>query len=88
LTAAALDTPTLGDVQLRQSLGSLKEILERNLRVEEGVELFCFGLLEEFDVLQLAALAAPRQVEFRDMSVGQKSALAPLNDFQELFDAP
>jgi dienelactone hydrolase len=87
LTAAALDTPTLGDVHLHQSLGSLKEILERNLRVEDGVELFCFGLLEEFDILQLAALATPRQVGFRDLTAAQKSALDPLQDFRELFEA-
>lgn len=86
LTAAALDPPNLGDVQLRQSLGSLQEILERNLRVEDGVELFCFGLLEEFDVLQLAALSAPRQVEFLEMSPRQESVLAPVGAFRKLLE--
>jgi len=87
LAAAALDAPTVGDVQLGQSLGSLHEILERNLRVEDGVELFCFGLLEEFDVLQLAALAAPRHIEFRELSPRQQTALAPLGNFQKLWEA-
>jgi len=30
--------------------------------VELSPELFCFGLLEHFDVKQLAALVAPRPV--------------------------
>jgi dienelactone hydrolase len=84
LTAAALDPPTLGDVHLHQSLGSLHEILERNLRVEEGVEFFCFGLLEEFDVLQLAALAAPRKVEFGELSPRQRDGLSPVDSFRKL----
>ena len=41
---------------------SLKQVIEKNLTVEQAPELFCFGLLERFDMPQLLALAAPRPV--------------------------
>jgi len=62
LVAAALETKAIAAVELHQSLGSLKEVLERNWSVTEAPELFCFGLLECCDIRQLTALAAPRPV--------------------------
>ena len=62
LIAAALETKAIAAVELHQTLGSLKEVLERNWPVTEAAELFCFGLLECCDIRQLAALAAPRPV--------------------------
>ena len=43
---------------------SLKEVIQQNMTVDQAAELFCFGLLEWFDIPQLAALAAPRPVQF------------------------
>jgi len=47
---------------VRQPLGSLREVIDKNLGVESQPEQFCFGLLEKFDVPQLRALVAPRPV--------------------------
>ena len=58
--AAALEEKAIGSLELRQPLGSLKEILTQNIGVDRQPELFCFGLLEQFDVPQLRALVAPR----------------------------
>lgn len=62
LVAAGLEDQAIGGVELRDPLGSLKELLEQNRSFDQMPELFCFGLLEEFDVRQLAGLIAPRRV--------------------------
>jgi hypothetical protein len=63
---------------LRQPLGSLKEVLERDWPVTEAPELFCFGLLECCDVRQLAALVAPRPLQLVEPSDRAKQELAGL----------
>jgi len=72
LVAASLEERAIDEVQLQGSLGSLKEILEANWTYAQAPELFCFGLLERFDVKQLAALVAPRPVKFL-LSIGPGS---------------
>src|SRR5438552_3373300 len=64
LVAAALEEKAIAAVELGGSLGSLKEIIEQNRDVASAPELFTFGLLEQFDVRQLAGLVAPRPVIF------------------------
>ena len=64
LVAAALDPQPIAGVELHESLSSLKEIIEHDLTAREVPEMFCFGLLEAFDIKQLVALAAPRAVTF------------------------
>lgn len=66
LVAAALEEGAIAGVELHQPLASLKDVVAQNLSVEQGPELFCFGLLEWFDMKQLIALAAPRRVEIPD----------------------
>jgi hypothetical protein len=78
LVAAGLETKAIGKVELRGSLGSLKEVIEQNRTVAEMPEIFCFGLLEAFDVKQLAALTAPRPVQFVGASERVKTELAGL----------
>ena len=78
LTAAALEPKAIGKVELHGSLGSLKEIIEQNKNVSEMPEMFCFGLLEAFDIKQLAALAGPRPVRFVAASERAKTELAGL----------
>jgi len=68
LVAAALEPKAVAAIELHGSLGSLKEAIERDWTVSQRPELFCFGLLESFDVKQLAALVAPRPVRFVDPS--------------------
>lgn len=63
LAAAAVETEAIREVKLTRSMSSLKEILRRNLGVNDAPELFCFGLLEWFDIPQLKALVAPRACE-------------------------
>jgi len=64
LVAAGLEGMAVGQLELHGSLGSLKEVIEQNWGVNQKPELFCFGLLESFDVKHLAALVAPRPVTF------------------------
>jgi hypothetical protein len=64
LVAAALEPQVVGKVTQRDAMASLKQhVIEQNRGVNEAAELFCFGLLEQFDVPQLQALVFPRHVE-------------------------
>ncbi len=65
LVATALESEAIADIEMVDGLTSFHELLERNVAVETMPELFAFGLLGEFDVPQLAALAAPRPARFR-----------------------
>ncbi len=60
--AAALEEKAIAGLELRQPLASLKDIITLNIGVDRQPELFCFGLLEQFDVPQLRALVTPRPV--------------------------
>ena len=64
LVAAALEPQAIGQVTQRDAITSLKQyVIEQNRGVSEAPDLFCFGLLEHFDVPQLHALVAPRRIE-------------------------
>jgi hypothetical protein len=92
VVAAGLEDKAIGGLDLHGSLGSLKEIIEQNRVVNEMPAVFCFGLLEAFDIKQLAALVAPRPVRFADASSRVKQEQAELKawyatlgtDFQPL----
>ena len=64
LVATALEGEAIESLELHNSLGSLKQVIERNDSVNVNPELFCFGLLHDFDIKQLAALSASRPVHF------------------------
>ncbi|MSR60587.1 MAG: hypothetical protein EXS05_23590 [Planctomycetaceae bacterium] len=66
LVAAALDEKAISVVELQGSLVSLKEVINQNRSIEQSPELFCFGLLEWFDVKQIAGLIAPRHIAAPD----------------------
>jgi dienelactone hydrolase len=78
LVAAAVEPRAVSAVRVSRTLGSLKEAIEQNLSVGEAPELFCFGLLEQFDILQLAALTAPRTLTIESASQRVRQELAPL----------
>jgi Acetyl xylan esterase (AXE1) len=78
LVAAGLDEKAIGRLELHGALGSLKEIIEKNRSVDQWPEMFCFGLLEAFDVKQLVALAAPRPVAVVQPSERARKELASL----------
>lgn len=50
-------------LELHGSLGSLREIIEKNWSVDEYPEMFCFGLLQQCDIDDLIELANPCEVD-------------------------
>ena len=78
LVAAALDPEHIGAVECRKPLGSLKQLIERGTDVSEIPELFCFGLLQDFDVAQIAALCAPRSVQMTELDEEAARAFAEI----------
>ncbi len=57
LVAAALEPTTIGQVELHDSPTSLKQVIQQNWTLRQAPELFCFGLLKEFDIEHLTAMA-------------------------------
>ncbi|MEQ1862118.1 MAG: hypothetical protein ABMA13_19545 [Chthoniobacteraceae bacterium] len=55
LIATALE-PRIGSLKQTDPLGSLHDVIRENWSVDQKPELFCFGLLESFDVPQLRRL--------------------------------
>ncbi len=82
--AAAIEPTSIGRLELHDCYGSLKEVIEQSRAVNQAPELFTFGLLAEFDVKQLAALAAPRPVQLVKASDRAKKELAGLSDWYAL----
>jgi cephalosporin-C deacetylase-like acetyl esterase len=78
LIAAALDPDVIAALELHEPLGSFKEIIEENRQVRATPELFCFGLLDGFDIPQIAALVAPRPIVLKNPSERAKKEFAPL----------
>lgn len=78
LIAAAQTSNTISAVEIHEPLGSFKEIMEENRVVAKTPELFCFGLLEHFDVADIAALVAPRPVVVKKPSDRAKKEFAKL----------
>lgn len=78
LVAAGLEPEALADVEVRDPLGSLKELIESKRDFTRTPELFCFSLLEDFDIAQLAAVAAPRKVTFTGAGERARKELAGL----------
>ncbi|RUL83891.1 alpha/beta hydrolase family protein [Tautonia sociabilis] len=62
LIASAIDPEAVGGLTLHQPMTSLKEIVEEGRPFQQSPELFCFGLLESFDLPQIEELVAPRPV--------------------------
>ncbi len=62
MVAAAIESEAIGAVEVHDPLRSLKLLIEQNRSVEQTPELFCFGLLEHFDIKDLAQMIAPRPV--------------------------
>jgi len=79
LVAAALEPKAVGAVELHKPLGSLKQVIEESWGVNQKPELFCFGLLEAFDVAHLAALVAPRPLVLVDADERAKAELGDLD---------
>jgi hypothetical protein len=83
LVAANLEEAAIDDVVLRRPLASLKELIETKREYRTAPELFCFGLLADFDIVQLAALVAPRRVTIHETTDRGKSEFAGLSKWYE-----
>ena len=64
LAAAACNERPIAGLTLHGCHKSLKDVISQGGQVNTTPEVFCFGLLEAADISDLAALAAPRKVEF------------------------
>lgn len=62
LIATALEPKAIAGLTVRNGMSSLKEVLQKDLAADKTPELFCFGLLEAFDIPQIKALAGPGRV--------------------------
>lgn len=87
LIATAIEPDAIDTAEISDGLSSFHELLEKSVAVEAMPELFAFGMLEEFDVRDLVALAAPRVVQWRESSDRLEKELAPLATWYELFGA-
>jgi dienelactone hydrolase len=61
--AGALERRAISAVKTHDALTSLKEVIEKNMAVNTAPELFCFGLLESFDIPQINAQMINAQVQ-------------------------
>jgi len=59
LVAAAVEPDAFEKIDLQDCWPSLKEFIHKKWELDDAPELGCFGLLQEFDIPQLEALAAP-----------------------------
>lgn len=87
LVAAGLEEAAIDEVVLRSPLGSLKELIESKQEYRLSPELFCFGLLEEFDVEQLAALVVPRKVSVHEPNERARKELEGLGAWYKTWGA-
>ncbi len=62
LVATALE-PAIATLHQTDALPSLHEVIRQNWSVDQKPELFCFGLLEHFDIPQLRSLAGPARLK-------------------------
>jgi hypothetical protein len=83
LVAAALEPTAVRGLVLRKPMGSLRELVDQLAEYDDSPELFCFGLLEGFDLWQIAALVAPRDVTIEEADPRATSEYAKLNEIRQ-----
>lgn len=88
LVAASLEPTAIGGVELHGCRASLKELIDENRTVDQMPEMFCFGLLERFDMKQLVALVAPRPVVFHEKGKRHTEELGDLAKWYALLGTP
>ena len=85
LAGAACEVQAIGAVHTQGSLGSLREVVENDWQVNEKPEFFCFDQIRQADIPTLAALVAPRLVNFSEPSARAAESLAPLQKVYATF---
>ena len=88
LIAAAGAPDILSAIHWQQAWGSLKEFIELNWTATDAPELCCFGLLREFDIRQLIALAAPCPVTIQAAEPKQRAQFRDLKSWYTLLGQP
>jgi len=78
LVATGLEPASIGELELREAPGTIKESIESMIPIDKAPDRFCFGLLEAFDIPQLTALVAPRRVVFVAPTPTVRAQLKPL----------
>jgi hypothetical protein len=63
LVATALEPTAIATLHQTDALPSLHEVIRQNWSVDQKPELFCFGLLEHFDVPQLQTLVGSARLK-------------------------
>src|SRR6185437_8056110 len=88
LIDADIETKAIAGLELHNCLATLKEVIEKNEPYNggNGMELFCFGLLETMDIKQMAALVAPRPVKFVNATERAKVELGALVGWYKLLE--
>jgi hypothetical protein len=66
LVAAAIDGSVIPVASLHDSMDTLKDILTNDIGANQQPEMFCFGLLKEFDIRELTALAGPERIRVNE----------------------
>jgi hypothetical protein len=72
LVATAIEPAAIHAAELEGALASLRLLIDEDKTVEQLPELFAFGLLPEFDVPEIVALAGRRSVVFRESKDPQR----------------
>ena len=78
LVAGSLREESFDAITVHGSLGTLRELIEQNMGMNQVPESLCFGLLKHFDIPQLVAMCGPDQVHFVEVSDRCHQELAPL----------
>ncbi len=63
--AAALDESAIAGLELHSPLESLKELLSESHAYTKSPELYCFGLLNAFDIWHIREMVEPRPVKVK-----------------------
>ncbi len=88
LTAAVLESETIGAVELHNPPGTLKQdVIEAGIEYSSRPEAFCFGLLEGFDVPEIAELVAPRPIVLEDAGESARAAFGGLRGWYNTLGA-
>lgn len=85
LAAANLTNATVAKVTLQDSLSSLKQLFTDQVLYEKAPSLFCFGLLEAFDIREMIGLLAPTPVSVSLRSGDAGDALRRLRELYARF---
>jgi dienelactone hydrolase len=83
LAASAVDQKSIDSLILHDSYGSLREVIEQDIAVNQAPELFVFGLLNELDISGLLLGSGAAQVRFVGNAERIENSLSSLLQSQD-----